>query len=294
MSAGPRGGLREGAVSLRPAPGEDNEVRFTVEQDGVPVGSVSVQRVRDDGGLLQWELGDAEPEAATTALRLVVRHAFADLDLARVEAYVDAGDIGALRLASRAGLRREGVVRGHLPGQGGRSDSVLMGGLAGDPGPHTADGFRAMLNAGLPTKRVIAQGVLRDRDDRVLLCELVYKPDWDLPGGVVEPGESPRDAVVREVHEELGLDVIAGDLLVVDWLPPWAGWDDALVLAFDLGRHDAAWADDAILEPREIAAVHWCAPDAVRDRCRRPTAARVEQALAARSTVFLHAGQPDL
>ena len=39
----------------------------------------------------------------------------------------------------------------------------------------------------------------------MLLCQLTYKRDWDLPGGVVEVGESPRMAVQREVEEELGL-----------------------------------------------------------------------------------------
>ena len=51
--------------------------------------------------------------------------------------------------------------------------------------------------------------LVRDPDGRVLLCQLTYKRDWDLPGGVVEVGESPRLAVRREVEEELGLDVDA-------------------------------------------------------------------------------------
>ena len=38
--------------------------------------------------------------------------------------------------------------------------------------------------------------LVRDPDDRVLLCQLTYKQDWDLPGGVVEVGESPQLAVV--------------------------------------------------------------------------------------------------
>ena len=52
-----------------------------------------------------------------------------------------------------------------------------------------------------------------------------------------------------------------------------------------------------MLEPREIAAVHWCDPALVRDRARPPTAARVEGVLArdpGAGAVFLQGGQvPD-
>ena len=55
--------------------------------------------------------------------------------------------------------------------------------------------------------------LVRDPDDRVLMCQLTYKQDWDLPGGVVEVEvESPQVAVSREVSEELGLDIKAGNL----------------------------------------------------------------------------------
>ncbi|WP_169813104.1 NUDIX domain-containing protein [Nocardia jejuensis] len=59
-----------------------------------------------------------------------------------------------------------------------------------------------------------------DELGRVLLVEPTYKDHWELPGGVVEGGESPGAAAVREVREELGLDVPLGQLLVVDWVPP--------------------------------------------------------------------------
>ena len=105
--------------------------------------------------------------------------------------------------------------------------------------PHEPEGFRALLNSFLPRKRAISQMLVRDHDGRVLLCRLTYKQDWDLPGGVVEVGESPQLAVAREVEEELALTIAAGRLLLTDWLPPWSGWDDALCLVFDGGEHDA-------------------------------------------------------
>ena len=133
---------------------------------------------------------------------------------ARVEAHVAVDDQDALRLATWAGMRREGVMRGV------ESDLVVFARLRTDTPVHEPGGFRALLNSFLPRKRAISQMLLRDHDDRVLLCHLTYKQDWDLPGGVVEVGESPQLAVSREVSEELGLTIPAGRLLLTDWLPP--------------------------------------------------------------------------
>ena len=47
------------------------------------------------------------------------------------------------------------------------------------------------------------------RDGRVLACRRTAPPAaagrWEFPGGKVEPGESPDAALVRELHEELGV-----------------------------------------------------------------------------------------
>lgn len=67
--------------------------------------------------------------------------------------------------------------------------------------------------------RVAASALFVDGQGRVLLVEPTYKPHRDIPGGYVEPGESPRVACVREVREELGIDPPIGRLLVVDWAP---------------------------------------------------------------------------
>lgn len=271
---------------------------LTVEHAGALVGVVGMRLVDDGRGVLSVALLPAARGrgAGIRSLHLVLAHAFSGLGLHRVEALVDPSDARALRMASRAGLRREGVLRSLVAGADGRrEDRVLVARLADDVEPTSGDGFRALLNAGLPTKRVIAQGLLRDADNRVLLCELVYKRDWDLPGGVVERGESPRDCLRREVLEELGIDIEVGELLTVDWLPPWAGWDDACLLMFDLGRIDAAVTARMSLQPREIAAVHWADADLARRHCRPQVADRLELAASAEPMPpFLHSGrQPD-
>ncbi len=72
----------------------------------------------------------------------------------------------------------------------------------------------------LPSKRMASGAVLRNLAGAVLVVEPSYKSLWELPGGVVESGESPLAAVVREVREELAieLDAKALTLASLDYL----------------------------------------------------------------------------
>lgn len=66
-------------------------------------------------------------------------------------------------------------------------------------------------------KTVLVSAVaLVDRDGRVLIAQ---RPEgksmaglWEFPGGKVEPGETPERALIRELHEELGIDTWASCL----------------------------------------------------------------------------------
>lgn len=57
-----------------------------------------------------------------------------------------------------------------------------------------------------------AFGVIFDDKNSVLLCHRRDVDLWNLPGGMVELGEAPWECVVREIREEVGLDVIVDRL----------------------------------------------------------------------------------
>jgi RimJ/RimL family protein N-acetyltransferase/8-oxo-dGTP pyrophosphatase MutT (NUDIX family) len=264
-------------------------VSFAVEHEGRLVGSVEVTRRSSWEGDLSWTLyaGHRGHGYAARAVRILVDWSFADpaqggLGLTRVEARVDPRNERSRRVATRAGLHQEGLQR-VMPGSADRADAtsvIVYARLASDPPLSDPQGFRSLLNSFLPRKRAISQMLIRDQDDRVLLCQLTYKTDWDLPGGVVEVGESPRLAVSREVEEELGLTITAGDLLLTDWLPPWGGWDDAICLVFDGGVHDPAIVEHIVKQEREIRDAQFCSPAQVRQRATDFTARRIETAIA--------------
>jgi RimJ/RimL family protein N-acetyltransferase/8-oxo-dGTP pyrophosphatase MutT (NUDIX family) len=272
-------------------------VAFVIEADGVLVGCCDVRRASDGVGELSWALfaGHRGRGYATRAVRMLADYALTDdgqagLGYWRVEAKVEPDNQDSLRVATRSGLRREGLRRVER-GNGDRAETtayVVLARLVSDPPLSEPEAFRALLNSFLPRKRAIAQMLLRDGDGdgdgtagRVLLCQLTYKRDWDLPGGVVEVGESPQVAVGRELEEELGLSVEPGALLLTDWLPPWSGWDDALCLVFDGGVHDTAILDRVVKQTREIRAAEFCDAAQVRERCADFTARRIEAAVGA-------------
>jgi ADP-ribose pyrophosphatase YjhB (NUDIX family) len=99
--------------------------------------------------------------------------------------------------------------------------------------------FHLGVAARIARKRVAAGALIRDDRGRILFVVPNYRPWLDIPGGVVEADEPPKAACRREVGEEIGIDLVVGRLLVIDWLPTQGVWGDALNLIFDGGIIDA-------------------------------------------------------
>lgn len=166
----------------------------------------------------------------------------------------------------------------------------------GLPDENTVSKAAVYLNTKLPKTRTIAQALVRDEAGDVMLCELSYKRFWDLPGGVVDPHESPAHAVVRELAEELGGQARVVGLRVVSWLPPWRGWDDAMLYLFEVELDRPA--TEFTLQRREIAGIHHVALDDLDEHVAAYTARIIREGVAAiendRFGVYLENGEsPD-
>ena len=70
-----------------------------------------------------------------------------------------------------------------------------------------------------PTILVVA-ALIFDSENQVLITQRPERQDladyWEFPGGRIEEGETPKQALVREIKEELALQISVGDLYLRD------------------------------------------------------------------------------
>lgn len=131
----------------------------------------------------------------------------------------------------------------------------------------------------LPGKRIGAGLVCRDGQGRVLLVKPTYKPAWEVPGGTVEAGESPAAGLAREVLEELGVALVIGRLLVIDWLPVRPPKTEGLMMLFDGGELDESVTGRFVLPPDELSLWAFIAAADLDEALPDPIARRIRVAL---------------
>ncbi len=142
--------------------------------------------------------------------------------------------------------------------------------------------------------RMAAGALVFDEADRVLLVEPTYKNYLDIPGGYVERGESPLQACVREVQEELGITPPIGRLLVVDWAPS-PGEGDKMLYLFDGGVLRSADCERIELQADELRGYTFHEPERLPELTIPRLARRVTAGLRARATAqvaYLEHGEP--
>ncbi len=69
----------------------------------------------------------------------------------------------------------------------------------------------------MKTKTIHVVAAIIRNGDKILATQRGYgdyKDGWEFPGGKIEEGETPQEALVREIREELEADIIVGDHLV--------------------------------------------------------------------------------
>ncbi len=110
---------------------------------------------------------------------------------------------------------------------------------------------------------LVSAAALIDADGRVLIAQRpAGKPMaglWEFPGGKVLAGETPEAALIRELHEELGIDITQSCLAPIAFASH--AYDDFhLLMPLFACR---VWK--GIPEPREGQALKWVRPMALRD-----------------------------
>ncbi|HEY6727139.1 MAG TPA: (deoxy)nucleoside triphosphate pyrophosphohydrolase [Polyangiaceae bacterium] len=109
----------------------------------------------------------------------------------------------------------------------------------------------------MTVRQVHVVGVALLRDARCLVAQrsegTSFALRWEFPGGKVEPGEAPHAALVRELTEELGVQVLVGE-----WLGRGEATSGDVHIALDIFEGSLTNGEPQAIEHRQL---RWCSAD---------------------------------
>jgi 8-oxo-dGTP diphosphatase len=201
--------------------------------------------------------------AAEAAGRLA-RWGLANLDIDRIVANVLEENDRSAGVLRAVGLRESGKGEAHFLARGGRlpvrlfeggRDEILGPFTEAETLPATPAATATALAADGKPLLMVAACALVDTDSRVLLAR---RPEgkpmaglWEFPGGKLDAGETPEEALIRELKEELDIDVSAACLAPFTFASHDAGKFHLLMPLYLCRR----W--QGTITPREGQALAW-------------------------------------
>lgn len=198
-----RRSLAEGSAYQLAITGRDGEQEMLVGVVGLRIDVASrTGRLGYWVGRRFWGHG-----VATEAAGRLARWALANLDIDRLEAKVITDNPASAAVLQRIGFRQTGHGTDEFLARGGEHPvchfEATRDDIFGHVEPAPEEGSKPLL--------LVAACALIDADGRVLLAR---RPEgkkmaglWEFPGGKLHPGETPEFALIRELKEELGIDV---------------------------------------------------------------------------------------
>lgn len=226
--------------------------------EGVLIGDIGLRKKTDiPGGGLGIDIGywfgrDHWGQGyGSEAVSCAVAYGFEGCGADQIWATLDKNNVASRRVLEKAGLRPVAAANLYLPAHGEAREGWVMSRTRGD--------WLAQ-RAAKPVLLVAAVALI-DADGRVLVAQ---RPEgkalaglWEFPGGKIEPGETPEAALIRELKEELSIDVTASCLAPFTFASH--DYDDFhLLMPLFVCR---VW--EGIVRPREGQATKWLQPAAL-------------------------------
>ncbi len=131
----------------------------------------------------------------------------------------------------------------------------------------------------LPKKRWWAGAIFLNTQWNILLLEPTYKDNWEIPGGIIEENESPREACQREVQEELWLDISVWSLLCLEYQRET---DDSYMFVFDGWILSDRDIEHIQLQESEIKNYHFFSLSELKEKVLPKMYTRIQNALEAK------------